>query len=644
MNSRTWLVVGFAAAMVLALLAIPVAGTGFTRGEPDIDVYLPENEVTPGEDATLGLQLQNDGDLSTGTQRDAVLTARSTTVEVRDGGPFEVRTGTTPVGTIQDGMTVSAPVRITVPEDLEPGEYEIDLRVRYSYTQQVQTGSDIPFDRSARETHTVTVRVLPDSQFEIVSVSGDVQPGSGGEAAVEIQNVGTETAREARATVTGSGGLVFDGGAAEAFLGDLEPDESATVEIDASLPDDATAAPKPVSANVQYRDGDGRDREARARNGSLVPIAEQSFDVRDLEGTLSTGYGGTVTGTVVNDGPRDATGVVVTVDSESPAVQIDEPRVSIGTLEAGEARTFQFRAGVSADADPGPRQVSVTVGYDDDHRSSLRAEPVTRRVDVAETRFDVVDLDDTLSVGYDGTITGTLVNHGDNPIEDGVLTIEPASDSLFVEERRYALPRLEPGESAAFEFPTDVSGQADAGPRQVSFTVDYRGATGRTVQSEPITRRVVVDERRPEFSLSAPDASVEAGGSTTLEIEITNDRPETLSNIDARLYAESPFDSTSDEAFVTELAPGESATLQFQLSADDGTMPKTYPVELDFQYDTQRGDTVLSNTYKQAVDVQPASDDDDGLPIELVGVGVGVLAVLAVAVVLWRRRSAGGRP
>ncbi|AUX10470.1 S-layer domain-containing protein [Halalkaliarchaeum desulfuricum] len=639
MIARRWLAVGISVVAILALLSVPVAGEIFTRGEPDIDVYLPENEVSPGEVTTLELQLQNDGDLSAGTQREAVTTARSVTVEVRDSGPFELRTGTTPVGTIQDGMTVPAPVGITVPEDLEPGEYEIDVRVRYSYTQQIQADANFAQDRTARDTHTLTVKVLPDSQFEIVSVTGDVQPGSGGDATVEIRNVGSETAQQARATIVGGGGLVFDDGTAETFLGDLEPNESTTVDVDASLAPDATQSPKPVSATIQYRDGDGRDLEAPARNGSLAPIAAQEFDVRDLDSALSVGYGGEITATVVNEGPRTVSGATVALEADSPAVTLEEPRAPIGTLDPGESTTVRFDAGVASDIDPGLREVSFVVEYDDEAQDDLRSDRMKRVVAIEDRQFEVVDLADTLSVGYDGEITGTLVNDGPVPIEDGVLTIEPATESLFVEERRFALPHLEPGESAAFAFPTDVSGQADAGPRQVSFTVEYRSATDKRVQSETITRRVMVEPKRPEFALSSPDARVDAGGETTLEIEITNERPETLSNIDARLYAESPFDSTSDEAFVSTLESGESATLQFHLSADQGTMAKTYPVELDFQYDTERGDTVLSDTYQYPVEVIEPEDGDDGWETLLLVIGaVLVIAGIVGGVLLFRRR------
>lgn len=637
MFSRKTLVVSFTAIVIVSMLAIPATGAGYARGEPDIEVFLPEPAVTPGEDTTLELQLLNDGNLEAGTQRGQVLTARGTTVTITDDGPFDVSTGTLSVGTIQDGATVIATPKVTVPETIEPGEYELTVRVAYSYTEYVSPKENIENSRSVREDHTITVRVLPESRFEIVSVTGDIQPGTGGAPAVEIKNVGEETARNARATISGGGGLKFDGGIAEASLGTLEPDESVTVNLDASLPTEATRAPKPITATISYRDSNGRNQEAIATSGSIVPLPEQSFELAELDASLSSGYGGVITGTIVNEGPRPVEGAVIHIDANSDAFAFDETQFTVSELDVGDTAQFQFKTGIDADVEPGPRQVTLRVEYRSDDGSRFESDPFTRRIDVTNHGIDIVDLSETLSVGYNGEIKGSIITDVGHPIDDGVLVIDPGSETLFVDENRYALPPLGADESVDFRYPVDVSGQADAGPRQVTFTVEYRDATGSVVQSDPITRRVVVSKRQPEFSLAAEDGTIEAGGSTTLVIEITNDRPEQLSNIDARLYAESPFDSTSDEAFVPALAPGESAELRFQLSAAAETMAKTYPVEFDFQFETEGGDTVISDTYQYPVEVQPPSEDDSGFPFEIALVGIALVVILGAGIVLRRR-------
>ncbi|WIV68267.1 hypothetical protein [Natrialbaceae archaeon AArc-T1-2] len=49
--------------------AAVVAGQtdGLIRGEPNIDAHLPDNEVSPGSEDALEIQLQHDGTLRTGS-------------------------------------------------------------------------------------------------------------------------------------------------------------------------------------------------------------------------------------------------------------------------------------------------------------------------------------------------------------------------------------------------------------------------------------------------------------------------------------------------------------------------------------------------------------------------------------------------
>ncbi|MGM0606598.1 MAG: COG1361 S-layer family protein, partial [Halobacteriota archaeon] len=234
--------------------------------------------------------------------------------------------------------------------------------------------------------------------------------------------------------------------------------------------------------------------------------------------------------------------------------------------------------------------------------------------------------------GYSGTISGALRNDGPRSVSDAVLVIEPVSDSIAIDERRFALPELDAGETTAFAYQTDISGQADAGPRQVRFTVEYGGDGTEPVRVGPLNERVVVDTQRAEFSVTGVQTRVSAGGTTDLVLEITNERPETLSNVNAKLFTDSPFDSDSDEAFVDELEPGASAEIVFSLSAEEDVMPKAYPVELDFQYDTERGDSVLSDTYQQSVTVTEPDDTDSGLPFGSILTSIGVLLLVGGAV------------
>jgi hypothetical protein len=519
---------GLVAVLVVGVLLAAGAGGAagqVTMGEPDLNVYLPENEVTAGSESELAVQIQNDAEVESGQGSEAVTTARAVRARVTDDGPFDVRTREQPVGPIPDGSVSAATFRVVVPDDVDPGTYDVDVRVRYSVTNLVTSETSQRVTRSTTET--ITVRVVDEARFEITDVESDVQPGTTGETTLTVENVGSETATGARGTFTGSETLVLDGGSAEAFLGELEPGEDRTVTVDTAIDSAVAGGEKPIEASFQYRDADGRLREYGPTTAALGAADAQSFAIEDLE--------------------------------------------------------------------------------------------------------------DTLSVGYDGEIRGTFRNDGPQRITDGVLLLEPATESLSVSEGRYALPELDTGEATEFSFPTEVGGQADPGPRQVRFSVEYANGGRSTTTAGPVSERVVVEERSGEFNVTAEDATVAAGETTDLVLTITNERPETLSNVDARLYADGDLSAPNDEAFVDELAPGDSAELRFRVSASGGAMAKAHPVELDFQYDTENGESKLSRTYQQPVEVVEPSDGDGGLAFAPV---VGALAVLTAlgAVRRWRRR------
>ena len=522
-------VVGLVAQLgATAALAQQQTGGELTRGEPDIEAVDSNPDVTPGTETTLEVELVNDGDLHTGAQADRVLTARGVTAEIDDAGPFEAASGEVAVGTIQDGAVATAPLTIEVPEDVEPGTYEIEIDVEYAYTNRVSDASSSQQRLEKSETLDLQVTVPEEPRFDVSTVAADVTPGSSGDVTMEIENTGGEPANNTRVSITGFGGVTIDGGASENAIGDLAPNESTTTTVEAALADTTSATDKPLEATFTYEDGAGIERTTEPVRTTLSPLAEQSFTVRNLEGNLS--------------------------------------------------------------------------------------------------------------VGYEGEITGEVVNEGPQPVDDAVLVVEPMSDSLFIEDTRYALPELTAGEAAEFGYPTDVSGQADAGARQLRFTIEYTGSGDTTLTDGPISERVVVDERRNEFSIASDGVSIRQGESNEVVLEITNERPETLSNIDAKLYTDDPLEATDEEAFVDELEPGESAEIRFEVEATGDATVETHPVELDFQYETERGESVLSDTYQYPVEVAASEDDGGGIPSIVVGIFTA-LAVSAIGIGLWYRQD-----
>lgn len=629
-----------AAVAVVALVAttalVGLGGAQSSLGEAKIDVSISENEVSAGERANLSFNVQNSAVVERGQATEQITTARSVRANISDSGPFEVKTTNVALGSIPDGQVKPANFRVVVPEDVEPGTYEVDVKVRYAVTNRVSATSAQRLVRT--ETKEVEIDVVEEPRFEIAGVSTDVQPGTSDDAVVTLENNGSATAFNSRVTLTGSGGLTVDGGTSEVYLGDFPAGESRTVTVDAAVDESVSGHDKPLEATFEYEDEDGIEQSPSTVTRSLSPLAEQSLGFWSLDGDLAVGHDGWVNGSVRNIGPTTLTDAEVVVEPRSDSLQITDRRYALPDLEPAQTATFAFPTTVDPEADPGPRQVRAHVEYTGTNSSrTVSTDGYAGRVTVGDSQqFRIEDVEESLSVGFSGEVRGTLVNDGPRPVTDGVLIVEPQSETLFVEDTRYALPTVGAGETTEFSYPVDVSGQADSGPRQARFTVEYQDGD-RTLTSDPMSKRVVVDDRHREFTVSG-EPTVRAGGTTKLNLTITNERDSTLRNIDARLFTSDPLSSNSDEAFVSELDPGESTEIQFDLSASRGAMAKTYPVELDFQYDNARGDEVLSDTYQHPVEVQePLEQEGGGLP--LVPIVVLVL-VLGGGVVLWRRRQA----
>ena len=486
--------------------------SGVTSGEPDLEVYLPDNELAPGTEETVTFQIANDGEVDYGSAVEQVTTARGVSLEIEDSGPFEVKTGETPIGPIRDGQVGEVTQRIAVPENIKPGTYDVDVRVRYDYTNRVTSSGTQRL--SASERQTVTIRIPDEPQFAVSDVETNVAPGASGDATFEIENIGTRTARNTRATITGGGGVVVDGGTAEEVLGNLGPGESTTVTVRAAIDESVgDNGSKPLSVAFTYDDKNGVEQEGDTLTASLAPARELDFSIEEVQSSLRVGETQTVSGTVTNEGPRTANNAVVTL------------------------------------SDPGP------------------------------------------------TIT---------PIETSV-----------------AVGSLDPGESASFAFDVEVTSSAVAGPRQFEFGVNYWDQENTKLQSDTLPARVGVSQGTPEFDVDPINATFSAGSGGEFELTVTNTRDYAVSDVSAKIYMDSPLSSSDDEAFIERLEPGESQTIRFQLSADNGATAKTYPVKMDFQYDEPDGDTIISDTYQ--VPVQVTERSGGGLPILPIA---GVLVVL----------------
>ncbi|MDY7082798.1 MAG: hypothetical protein SXQ77_10425, partial [Halobacteria archaeon] len=124
---------------------------------------------------------------------------------------------------------------------------------------------------------------------------------------------------------------------------------------------------------------------------------------------------------------------------------------------------------------------------------------------------------------------------------------------------------------------------------------------------------VQIEPEIKTFGANVVNSTISAGSSKTLELEITNNLNETLRNIEARLFTDSPIGTSDDEAYIPKLEPGESETISLGISASGSATPKMYSASIDFRYDDARNKTKVTDSY--LIPVQVTESSGGGLPI-----------------------------
>ncbi|MDZ5813011.1 CARDB domain-containing protein, partial [Halorubrum sp. AD140] len=508
-----------------------------------------------------------------------VVTAHETTARIRTGDevnrevPFDVRTDEQTVGDVDRGVT--GPVEFTVvpDEDAEPGVYRVPIELEYRNVEsaEVDDGSTVRDEEVVTETVYVSVEITDRAQFAVVDVDGDVQAGDDGVVDVTLRNVREGPAREASVTAN------------------------------------------PVDSDLSFAS-----------------------------------------------------------DAESTETYADN-------WEPGENRTFSYRLAAGAEA----TARSSTMEFEVDYRDAERADATVRTVrtgvtPLAPQSFSAEGLNSSLRVGEDGSFDVEVRNRGPRDIEDAVVVFSneaPAPDGVgqeTVQSDPNIVPRstrdtvgdLAVGETATATFDAGLRTDANPGERTVNVAVRYRGigtdegvsasedgngtvslastgSAGDVIVSDTLDAVVDVAPEADTFSVSPAEpnatdpSSVTPGSTVRYDAVVRNTGPDPITNVQAKLFVDSPLSSSDDEAFVTSLDPGEEETVSFEVEVDGDATPKAYAAAVDFRYDDADGDEQLSDTYRLPVEV--VEDDDGGALSSPLGIAA-LLGVVAVGgALVWQR-------
>lgn len=486
-----------------------------------------------------------------------------------------------------------------------------------------------------------------------VTNSGDVDIGGPAELETQVQ-----TARNVQFTIpegrinapidVRTGTIVVDtvppGGISEPLQFTLEVGESiepGTYKIPVNIEYDYTSSIEyGVNRQTKFTDF------SRERTEYVTIVVEEDARFRITSETSEDAFSGD-TGMLRfdlrNTGSLTGRNARVTLTSGNPSIFFGNPQVQqqsttvlIAAIEPGQTHTITTQFGARGDTVPGTYPVTAQVTYTGPNGVDRTSNPLHIGVEVeGSNRFAVQDVESNLRVGDDGILRGEIKNRGSTEARNVVVQFQrSATSNLNPIETEYAVGDLAANESKQFSFRIGVSSQAEEGSRLLSLNTRYRNFNDDVRIGNTIDVPVEIGRELKTFSIEPVDGNVSAGSGSDLRLRISNNQNQTLTNIQARMFTDSPLSSGDDEAFIPRLEPGESTTILMDISASAGATPKMYSVSMDFSYDDERNETKVTDSYLIPIEVTESSGG--GLP--LIPILIVIIALGAVGY-WWRNRE-----
>lgn len=289
------------------------------------------------------------------------------------------------------------------------------------------------------------------------------------------------------------------------------------------------------------------------------------------------------------DGPRSR------IDSDTTA----EPRWSGGGRSLGVvavALLLVASTGVGAVA-LGPGTASAQTGFSS-----------------GDVELDVYAPDNTFTPGQTSELTLQVANDGE--INDGSspdsadltttarnvrVEVDGEDAPISVETAEKSVGSVTTEEPREVPIEIDVPEDAEEGEYEIEVELEYRHTSrvfdvGGTQgdRSHTVTREVdIVIDDAPRFDLTELDtvAQIDDSGATTAEIEnVGGERAEDLTvELTSTSQRVSFGDSTSETASVSSLAPGETATIEYDVRFGPRASERAYPFDATVSYEDPDG-------------------------------------------------------
>lgn len=354
------------------------------------------------------------------------------------------------------------------------------------------------------------------------------------------------------------------------------------------------------------------------------------------------------------DVPTTAKFVTVAMEAgDAPIVIKSDPQM-IGDLASEAQETVTFSAKVNADAQGGTYQIPLNISYTqyshvaqygmDTFRYYYEPYNVTVTVPLSiksEVIPQVVSVtSDSLVAGAQGYVNLSIRNIGSldgskatvQIAEDDASPVNPVDTSIYIGD-------FPPGSTVACQYKVAVASDAINKTYPLDVVVIYQNDEGDFVSSQTHTVGVEVGSK-VDFAVLSSLIEMSPGSKRTIRVEYQNTGDSTVKNAEARLSVVAPFTSSSNIAYLGDLAAGQTAVATYQISVASDATIKEYGLDSEIRYNDAIDDTYISDPMKVAIDVKNPTGIQ-GIVSNPVYIAVLTMVIIGIiyAVIHMRRKN-----
>ncbi|QQR70280.1 MAG: S-layer protein [Methanolinea sp.] len=353
------------------------AGTKYMSGGPKMTASIAgSNEVTPGDDATIRVNIENNGLIDIKFVQSGIVdrddlpnTAKMVRVRLESGNsPITIKSGPQMIGDIRGGTHVPVLFPAKVDSTARAGIYILPLTLEYTYLREAeQHGQDsiVYTYKEVTETIGLPLTISPRAFLEIEDITAnDLNAGNEGYLILRVRNTGHGDAGSAILKITRNGNSPVIPTDSSVFIGDFPVNGTVDTRFKVSVSREAGAQSYPLDVFLVYED-DAGDTVSSDRVTIGVPVRGKiEFAVTRNPGAVQSGDKAVIEVEYQNVGEATAYGAQARISAVDPFTSNDDTAY-LGDIAPGERAVARYEVAVSSSATPKEYGLDSEIRYRD---------------------------------------------------------------------------------------------------------------------------------------------------------------------------------------------------------------------------------------------------------------------------------------